>query len=101
MKKLFLSFIFFAGTVVAIAQAEKQDYRQEADQDKIQQEPHPAQLNTERNARITAQREENERIAKKSRKKATKKLDKEKAKAQAKEVTFIETPVLHLAFMSP
>jgi len=28
MKKLFLSFIFFAGTVVAIAQAEKQDNRQ-------------------------------------------------------------------------
>ena len=35
MKKLFLCFIFFAGTVVATAQAEKQDNRQEADQDKI------------------------------------------------------------------
>jgi hypothetical protein len=53
--------------MVVIAQAEKQDNRQEADQDKIQQEPQrPAQLNTERNARISAQREEEERIAKKN-----------------------------------
>jgi hypothetical protein len=59
MKKLFLPFLFFAGTMVVIAQAEKQDYRQEADQDKIQQEPQrPAQLNTERNARISAKRED-------------------------------------------
>lgn len=64
----------------------------------------------ERSARITAQREEEERIAKKNAKRAaaqkattTKKLNKAKAKAtrasanwrsKAKEVSFIENPVL-------
>ena len=84
MKKLFLALLFFAGTAMALAQAEKQDDRQEVDQDKIQQEPQrTSQLQLERAARIEAQRLENERVAKKAVKRAARKAAKEKAKQAA------------------
>ena len=70
MKKLFLTCVFLASTVMAIAQVEKQDDRQENDQDRIQQEPQrPTQVDQERQARIDAQRAYNEKVAKKAVKK--------------------------------
>jgi hypothetical protein len=78
MKKLLFALLFFAGTTVAMAQVDKVDDQQENVQDKIQQEPQrPAQIDMERNARIEAQRIENERVAAKK----AKKLAKANAKA--------------------
>jgi hypothetical protein len=83
MKKLILSFVFFAGTAIAVAQVEKESDRQEVDQDKIQQEsPHPAQRDQERAARIEAQRTYNLKIEKKK----AKKLARKEERAQAREL---------------
>ncbi len=73
MKNLFLGMLFFAGTTMALAQADKQDDQQEVIQDKMEQEPlPPAQVRQERSARIEAQRIENERVVKKAEKKVAK-----------------------------
>jgi hypothetical protein len=83
MKKLILSFVFFAGTAIAVAQVEKESDRQEVDQDKIQQElPRPAQMDQERAARIEAQRTYNLKIEKKK----AKKLARKDERAQAREL---------------
>ncbi len=83
MKKLVLSFVFFAGTAIAVAQVEKESDRQEVDQDKIQQEPpRPAQMDQERAARIEAQRTYNLKIEKKK----AKKLARKEERAQAREL---------------
>jgi len=74
MKKLFLTILFFAGTMVTLAQVEKVDDRQETDQDKIQQEPQSnAQIDLERRTRIEQQRTQNETAAKKTAKKLARK----------------------------
>ena len=95
MKQLFLALLFCAGSTVALAQTSNQDDRQQADLDKIQQEQQlPAQLNMERNARITSQREHNEKIAKRKAKRKVKKLSKLLGNANANQRYTIETPVL-------
>lgn len=81
MKKIFLAILFFATTTIALAQAEKQDDRQEVDLDKMQQEPQqPTQVNLERAVRIEAQRVQNEKAAAKAAKKRARKLAREKTK---------------------
>jgi hypothetical protein len=83
MKKLVLSFVFFAGTAIAVAQVENQSDRQEADQNKIQQEPQrPAERIQERAARIDAQRNYNLKIEQKK----AKKLARKEERAQAREL---------------
>ena len=73
MKKLLVLLFFVAGTSISLAQVEKLDSRQESDQDRIQQQPQlPAQVNMERNARIEAQRIQNEKDARKKAKKLAK-----------------------------
>ena len=81
MKKLILSLLFFAGTAIAVAQTEKQDNRQEADLDKMQQEPQrPTQVQQERAARIESERLHAEKVALKKAKKQAKKQAKKAAK---------------------
>ena len=65
MKKLFLSFLFFAGTAITFAQVDKDDDRQETDMDRLEQETQPpAQNNLEQNIRIESERAKNEKAAK-------------------------------------
>lgn len=84
MKKIILSLLFFAGTAMAVAQTEKQDNRQEADLDKMQQEPQrPTQVQQERAARIESERLRAEKVALKKSKKKSKKQAKKEAKPLA------------------
>lgn len=81
MKRILFPILFFAGIAVGIAQTDKEGNRQEADLDRLQQEPQrPTQVEQERAARIEAQRAYNEKVEKKRAKKIARIEERERAK---------------------